>query len=160
MSSSLCFYLSLSIPHICVKPLGSEVSVGHMQVRKRKGEAGVPLPSSKLCIVLFAAEPERASGEPDCSGATSASPLAVHCFQPCASTRGCSVLTTAAAAAQEGQALVPSSEMRPGRQPAPTTLNRDNCQSHSPGASCQKATSGFVEQDGVGQGQVKWQEDS
>lgn len=92
-----------------------------MQVRKRKDEAGVPLPSFRLCIVLFAAEPEGASGEPDCSGATSASPLAAHCFQPCASTRGCPVLTAAAAAAQEGQALVPSSETCPGGQPKPLT---------------------------------------
>lgn len=112
----------------------------------------MPLPCFKLCTLLFAAEPEGAGGKSDRFGATSAAPLVVQCFQPCASTHGRSVSTAAAAATRGGQAFVPSSEGCSGRLPPPVTLNRDNRQSHPPGASCWKASSGLVEQDRQGKG--------
>lgn len=112
----------------------------------------MPLPCFKLCSPLFAAGPEGARGKSDHFGASSAAPSVVQCFQPWASTHSRSVSITAAAVVRGGRAFVPSSEGRSGRPPPPPTLSGDNCQSHPPGAFCQKAGSGVVEQDGQGQG--------
>lgn len=96
----------------------------------------MPLPFFRLCAPLSAAEPEGAGGKSGNFGTTSAAPWVVIL------THGHPDSTTAAAA-QGGQAFMPS---------PPPTLTGDNCQSHPPGASCGKAGSGLAEQDVQGKG--------